>query len=84
VDAIERSGDRGRKRERITLAGIAVIGAMAARGCEDAPRYEQYSRDARDMLSGNLDVDGMSPRFFSPTTKRLVGAAELLKEMEQA
>lgn len=84
LDAIERSGDFRRKRERITLAGIAVLAAVAAKGCGDDGRYEQYARDARDMLAGNLDVDGMSPKFFSPSTKRLVSSAELLKEMEQA
>ncbi len=84
LDAIERSGDLRRKRERITLAGIAVLGAITAKGCGDNARYEQYARDARDMLAGNLDVDGMSPKFFSPSTKRLVSPADLLKEMEEA
>jgi tetratricopeptide (TPR) repeat protein len=84
LDAIERPGDLRQNRERITRGEIAVIGAMAARGCGDPTRYERYSRDVRDVLASILDVDGMSPKFFSPTTKRLVGAAELLREMEQA
>ena len=33
------------------------------------------------MLSGNLTVDGLSPKFFSPATKRLVSSADLLKEL---
>jgi|ERR1022692_1200964 tetratricopeptide (TPR) repeat protein len=83
LNAIERSGDFGRKRERSTRAVIAVIAATAARGCDDQVRYEKYVNEARDMLSGNLDVDGMSPNFFSPATKRLVGARELLSQVEQ-
>lgn len=81
LDAIERSGDARRKRERSTRAGIAITGANAAKGCGDDVRYEQYAREARELLSGNLAVDGMSPKFFSPSTKRLVGATELLAEL---
>jgi tetratricopeptide (TPR) repeat protein len=83
LNAIERSGDFGRKRERSTRAVIAVIAAIAARSCGDQVRYEKYANEARDMLSGNLDVDRLSPRFFSPATKRLVGAKELLSQVEQ-
>lgn len=82
VDAIERSGDFRRKRERITRAVIAVVAANLAAGCGDADRREQYAREARELLSGNLAVDGMSPKFFSPATKRLVRATELLKELD--
>jgi tetratricopeptide (TPR) repeat protein len=82
LDAIERSGDIRRKRERITRAVIAVTAANAAKGCGDEVRREQWTREARELLSGNLAVDGMSPKFFSPSTKRLIGAAELLKELD--
>lgn len=80
--AIEHSGDLRRKRERITRAVIAVTAASAAKGCSDNERQEQYTREARELLSGDLDVEGMSPKFFSPSTKRLVSAAELLKEVD--
>jgi uncharacterized protein HemY len=82
LDAIERSGDLRRKRERTTRAVIAVIAAKAARSCDDNERRERYAREARELLSGNLTVGGLSPKFFSPTTKRLVNAMELLKEMD--
>ncbi len=82
LESIERSGDIGRKRERITRAVIATVAARAARACADDARREQYTREARELLGGNLAVDGMSPKFFSPSTKRLVGAAELLKELD--
>jgi tetratricopeptide (TPR) repeat protein len=82
LNAIERSGDFGRKREIIGRAVIAVIAANAAKGCGDQDRYERYAREARDMLSGNLAVDSMSPKFFSPATKRLVSSSELLRELE--
>lgn len=82
LDAIERSGDFKRKRERITCAVIAVIAAISARACGENERQEQYTREARELLSGNLAVDGMSPKFFSPSTKRLVDAEELLKELD--
>lgn len=79
--AIEDSGDFRRKRERITRVGIAVTAANAARRSAD-DRAEQWTRDARDLLSGNLAVDGMSPKFFSPATKRQVSAQELLQELD--
>ena len=82
LDVIERAGDLRKKRERITSAVIAVIAANAANGCGESVRWEQYSREARDLLSGKQEVDGLSPKFFSPSTTRLVSAAELLKELE--
>jgi tetratricopeptide (TPR) repeat protein len=82
LEAIEHSGDLRRKRERITRAVIAVIGANAAKACGDNARRELFEREARELLSGNLAVDGMSPKFFSPSTKRLVSATELLKDLE--
>ena len=82
LDAIERSGDFKKKRERITRAVIAVIATISARACGENERQEQYTREARELLSGNLAVDGMSPKFFSPSTKRLVDAEGLLKELD--
>ena len=82
MNAIERSGDFGRKRQIIGRAVLAAIAANAAKGCGDQGRYEQYAQEARDVLSGNLDVDGMSPKFFSPATKRLVSSSDLLAELE--
>jgi tetratricopeptide (TPR) repeat protein len=82
LEAIERAGDLKKKRERITRAVIAVIATNAANGCRDSVRREQYSREARDLLSGKLEVEGLSPKFFSPSTTRLVSAAEMLKELE--
>lgn len=79
--AIERSGDFRRKRERITRAVIAVTAVNAAKGCADPAARDQWTRDARDLLSGNLDVDGWSPKFFSPASKRQVGAQELLAQL---
>ncbi len=83
LGAIERSGDWQRKRERITRALIVVHAARAARGCADQARFDQYSREARTILGGDLAVDGFAPKFFSPTTKRLVSAKELLAEVNQ-
>jgi tetratricopeptide (TPR) repeat protein len=82
LDTIERSGDFRRKRERITRAVIAVIAASAAKGCNESALREQYDREARELLSGNLAVDGMTPKFFSPSTKRLVSASDLVKELD--
>lgn len=82
LDLIERSGDFRRKRETIVRAVIAALAAHAAHGCSDHLRYEQYAREARDLLSGDLAVDGLLPKFFSPATKRLVSAGELLTEVE--
>jgi len=82
LDAIERSGDFRKKRERITRAVIAVTASNAAKYCGDSKYREQYAQDARELLSGNLTVDGMSPKFFSPATKRLVSATELLNELD--
>jgi tetratricopeptide (TPR) repeat protein len=82
LNAIERSGDLRRKRERITRGVIAVMAANAARDCGDQGRYEQYTREARDILGGNLAVDTLSPKFFSPATKRFVSSEELLREIE--
>jgi tetratricopeptide (TPR) repeat protein len=84
LEAIERSGDFRKKRERTTRAVIAVIAANAAKRCNDAIRWEQYDRDARDLLGGILDVDGLSPKFFSPSSKRLVNATDLLKELDMS
>ena len=83
LDAIERSGDWQRKRERMTRSLIVVLAARAAKGCGDQARFDQYAREARTLLGGDLAVDGLSPRFFSPTTKRLVNAKELLAEVDQ-
>jgi tetratricopeptide (TPR) repeat protein len=83
LSAIERSGDLRRKRERNARALIVAIAAQAARSSGDQTRYEQYAREAREILGGNLAVDGMSPKFFSPTTKRLVSSAELLREIAE-
>ena len=80
-DAIERSGDFRRKRERISRALVAVLAANAAKGCANSSRWYDYAREARDLLGGNLAVDGLSPKFFSPATKRLVSAQDLLKEV---
>jgi len=84
LNGIERSGDFRRKRERSVRAVIAVVAALAARDCGDTARYYEYAQEARDLLSGNLDVNGLSPKFFSPSSKRLVSSIELLKELEQA
>jgi len=70
----KRSADWQRKRERMTRALIVVLAARAAKGCGDQARFDQYARAAREILSGDLTVDGLSPKFFSPTTKRLVSA----------
>ena len=83
LEAIERSGDFERKHERSVRAVIAVIAGLAAKSCDEFTRYEKYAREASDMLSGNLDVGGLSPRFFSPTTKRLVNSNELLLELRK-
>jgi tetratricopeptide (TPR) repeat protein len=83
LNAIEQSDDFVRKRERITRAVIAVLAANAAKACGDAVRYTSWARDARELLEGDLSVDGLSPRFFSPSTKRLVSAAGLLNEIEE-
>jgi tetratricopeptide (TPR) repeat protein len=81
--AIEDSEDFTRKRERITRAVIAILAANAASGYGDAQRYSKWARQARELLEGDLSVDGLSPRFFSPATKRLVSSAELLREVDQ-
>lgn len=83
LNAIERSGDWQRKRERITRALIVVHAARAAKGSGEQARYDQYSREATAILGSDLAVDGLSPKFFSPTTKRLVNAKELLAEVDQ-
>jgi tetratricopeptide (TPR) repeat protein len=83
LGAIERSADWQRKRERMTRALIVVLAARAAKGCGDQARFDQYARAAREILSGDLTVDGLSPKFFSPTTKRLVSAKDLLAEVDQ-
>jgi tetratricopeptide (TPR) repeat protein len=80
-EAIERSGDFRRKRERSARALIAVLAANAGKGCGSQTRYDDYAREARDLLGGNLAVDGLSPKFFSPATKRLVSAIDLLEEV---
>ncbi len=82
LEAIDRSGDLGRKREQITRAVIAVIASIAAKEIDDRANCERYTREAREVLRGNLTVDGLSPKFFSPATKRLVSASELLKMLE--
>jgi tetratricopeptide (TPR) repeat protein len=79
--AIEASRDFRRKRERIVRAVIAVIAAKAARFAGDDDHYHEYAREARDLLDGNLDVGELSPKFFSPSKKRLVNASELLIEL---
>jgi tetratricopeptide (TPR) repeat protein len=80
--AIERSGDFNRKRERITRAVIAVLAANAAKGCGNGASSEHWANEARDLLEGDLAVDGLSPKFFSPSTKRLVSSTELLREVD--
>lgn len=82
LNAIDHSSHFRRKRERVTRAVIAVTAAIAAKECREDARREQWSRDAHELLSGELRVDGMSPNFFSPLTKRLVDAATLLKELD--
>jgi tetratricopeptide (TPR) repeat protein len=82
LEAIERSDDFRRKRERITRVAVAVTAANAAKGAGDTDAQERWTRDAREMLSGKLEVDGMSPKFFSPATKRQVSAADLLQELD--
>jgi uncharacterized protein HemY len=62
--AIERSGDFDRKTERITRAVIAILAANAAKGCGNPERYDRWARDARELLEGDLAVDGLSPKFF--------------------
>lgn len=81
VRAVERSGDLTRKRERITRAVLAVTAAHAAHGANDEARRNEYVKQARELLSGNLAVDGLTPKFFSPTTKYLVTSEELLNEL---
>jgi hypothetical protein len=82
LEQIERSGDIRRKRERITRAIIAAIAANAAKVCQDTRRFEQYAREARELLGGNLAVDGMTPKCFSPSTKRLASADDLVAEID--
>jgi tetratricopeptide (TPR) repeat protein len=82
LDAIERSDDFRRKRERITRAVIAVTAANAAQRCGDGVHAEVWKRESRALLGGYLKVDGLSPRFFSLLTKRLVEADELLKQLD--
>jgi tetratricopeptide (TPR) repeat protein len=81
VRAVERSGDITRKRERITRAVLAVTTALAAQGVHDESRWDEYARHARELLSGDLAVDGLLPKFFSPSKKHLVSAEELLSEL---
>ena len=54
----------------------------AAKGSQNDTAREQWTRDARDLLSGNLKVDNLSPKFFSPATKRQVSAEVLLQELD--
>jgi len=82
VEAIELSGDLRKKRERITRAVISVIATNSAAGCDDATRRNQYRREARELLTGDLSVGDLTPKFFSPTTKRLVNASALLQEVD--
>jgi tetratricopeptide (TPR) repeat protein len=82
--AIVDSEDFRHRRERITRAVIAVLAANACVACGDVIRYNSWARAAHELLEGNLDVDGLSPKFFSPSTKRLVGAVTLLGEIEAA
>jgi tetratricopeptide (TPR) repeat protein len=78
LTAIESSGDYYHKRERITRAVIAVLAAIAAKGCGNQSSYNHWAIEARELLGGDLTVDGFSPKFFSPITKRLVNSTELL------
>jgi tetratricopeptide (TPR) repeat protein len=81
LEAIERSGDLRKKRERITRAVIAVIASNAAYGCDDNAKAVTYSREAHELLGGKLEVENLSPKFFSASTTRLVKAADLLNEL---
>lgn len=73
-----------RERDRITRAVIAVLAANAAKTCDDKVRCNRWTGYAHELLEGDLSVNGMSPKFFSPSTKRLVSSAELLREIEEA
>jgi tetratricopeptide (TPR) repeat protein len=82
LTSIERSGDFNRKRERITRAVIAVLAAIAAKGSGNQSSYDHWVSEARELLEGDLKVDGLSPKFFSPFTKRLMSSTELLGAIE--
>jgi tetratricopeptide (TPR) repeat protein len=84
LNAIEKSGDFAHKRERITRAGIAVLAARAAHRYGNIERADYWVNEARELLRGDLSVDGLTPKFFSPSTKRLVSSEELLKELDQS
>jgi tetratricopeptide (TPR) repeat protein len=81
VEAFEKAGDFRRKREITTKAVLAAMVVGAARICGDEAKVQLYRREAKELLSASLDVDGMSPRFFSPATRRLVSQFELLNEI---
>ena len=84
LNAIEKSGDFIHKRERITRAGIAVLACRAARSCGNNERADYWANEARELLRGDLSVDGLTPKFFSLSTKRLVSSEELLRELGQS
>jgi tetratricopeptide (TPR) repeat protein len=81
LSAIEHGGDFRRKRELTTRAVIAAIATLCATECGDGPAAEQWVREGGDLLAGDLIIDGLKPRYFSPRTKRLVSSAELLGEL---
>jgi tetratricopeptide (TPR) repeat protein len=83
LSAIEKSEDFSHKRERITRSGIGVLAAFAAQGCGDAAKYDHWANEARELLGGDLSVDGLAPKFFSLSTKRLVRSEQLLRELDQ-
>jgi hypothetical protein len=80
LEEIDRSGDFNRKRERVTKTLISVLAVYGSKGSDNRPASAQWLREVHDLLSGNLTIDGLTPKFFSPGTKRLVSASELLAE----
>jgi tetratricopeptide (TPR) repeat protein len=81
LEAIVRSGDFRRKRERSTLVTIATTAVVAATHSEDQLRRIEYAAELKELLSGNLAVADLIPKFFSQTTKRLVTSDQLLEEL---
>jgi tetratricopeptide (TPR) repeat protein len=82
LSLIEQSRDIERKREIITRAVIIVLANQCAYRSGNLESAILYAKEAKSLLSRELTLNGLEPHFFSPNTKRLVSARDLLSECE--
>jgi hypothetical protein len=70
-------------RENYTR-GNSCFGSSRCAQLGNNERADYWANEAREFLRGDLSVDGLTPKFFSLSTKRLVSSEELLREVEQS